>query len=351
MKTLTCRNSNIELLRICLMLMIITYHVMLHGLGLRNVLSADSHITFGIAINSFVIIAVNTFIFISGYFGIRFKIKNIISLLTQAVFYSVVLYIIFSLINNTPILIRQLIQSFLPISTYTWWFISTYIGLYILSPIINKGVSEIEKSLFTKVLIGLFFLNCFSGFIFGTLSGSGYSIFNFIFIYILAQYLKRYNPKFKHPFLYLVISTVLLFTISSGAIAINNTFWGWKVFSYNNPILIFSATMLFYTFKNLPINSNQYINMLAKSTLGIYMIHDYRDLREIMSSYAKDIVNITDIQFGLKLLYLFLLVIAIYTCSFVIDLSRKSVTDRFINNLYIFMRLKYIRLFHEVKHK
>jgi len=98
------RASNIELFRIVLMLMIITHHVIVHGLGLKNITSQDYNVTsysyIEILLNSFFVIGVNGFVFISGYFGIKFNLKRIISIVMQAIAYSVSFYLLFCLINN-----------------------------------------------------------------------------------------------------------------------------------------------------------------------------------------------------------------------------------------------------------
>ena len=73
------RSSNIELMRIFLMFMIIFHHLIVHSLGLKELKSAayenEFPATQAILLNSFIVIAVNAFIFISGYFGIKLENK------------------------------------------------------------------------------------------------------------------------------------------------------------------------------------------------------------------------------------------------------------------------------------
>lgn len=80
----TTRSSNFELLRIICMLFIVLGHlIMAHndvGVGEYMV----SHI-----IRPFSVVAVNIFVMISGYFGIKFKLERLIKLCTQTWFYSV----------------------------------------------------------------------------------------------------------------------------------------------------------------------------------------------------------------------------------------------------------------------
>ena len=73
------------------------------------------------------------------------------------------------------------------------WFIKAYIGLYILSPILNLFVEKSSKRQFGITLASFYIFQTVYGF-----TGAaqfieyGYSTFSFIGIYLLAQYIKHY---------------------------------------------------------------------------------------------------------------------------------------------------------------
>lgn len=92
------RESGTELLRILLMLMIITHHLIVHGAKLEllgsNSLLIDSRTNPYPFLNSFFVIGVDGFIFISGFYGINYKLKGLVNIILQVIFYSLVLLVL-----------------------------------------------------------------------------------------------------------------------------------------------------------------------------------------------------------------------------------------------------------------
>ena len=78
MKTPETRNSSNELLRIICMLMIIGGHIMMKHHTDYSLTNADEVIDLFFR-GSFAV-AVNTFVLISGYYGIHFKIERLLKL-------------------------------------------------------------------------------------------------------------------------------------------------------------------------------------------------------------------------------------------------------------------------------
>ena len=91
------RKSNFELMRIISMVMIIYYHIILHGNILLN--SKNIYFTFTNEIIEFLIIVhVNLFMLLTGYFQVdsKFKLSKVFSLLAQTIFYAIIIMIILS---------------------------------------------------------------------------------------------------------------------------------------------------------------------------------------------------------------------------------------------------------------
>jgi len=328
------RESNIELLRIILMIMIITHHVIVHSLGLNYEQSLALHdlsIYYKIFVNSFVVLGVNTFVFISGYYGMKFKIKTVISFTLQAVFYSVGIYLFFLILNHNRFEFKVFVLNFIPISKYTWWFLSLFLGLYFISPILNKGFDLLEHRSKIITLVGLVYFDSFSSFWWHSgLSGDGYSIFHFIVLYLIARYLSVMVTKIKKPLLYLILSTFILVTIAflllyNGKISRLSI-----LFSYNNPILMFSSIMLFYVFKNIKIQS-KFINTISGLVFGIYLLHDHESVRDFICKY---ISKVQTNYFGFEFLICILSAITlIFIISAFIEYIRKIVFDALLNKI------------------
>ena len=88
------RQSNFELMRIISMFMIVLWHVIIYGKGLAN---ADSVLSLNFdIIKSIIVVHVNSFILVTGYFQCdsKFKIKKVLNLLFTSWFYRVLFLII-----------------------------------------------------------------------------------------------------------------------------------------------------------------------------------------------------------------------------------------------------------------
>lgn len=72
------RQGNIELLRILCMFFVMLFHFNLNVI-LRNEETSHELNYFALFVNSLVVVAVNTFVLISGYFSIKLKTKSILA--------------------------------------------------------------------------------------------------------------------------------------------------------------------------------------------------------------------------------------------------------------------------------
>ena len=108
-------------------------------------------------------LAVNSFILISGFYGIRFKWKSLLSLYLTCGFCGFIGYLIY-LLNGGTIGGGILWYTFFPFSHGKWWFINCYVGLYCLSPLLNNAFTNLSHKQFKQVLILLTILNIYLGY-------------------------------------------------------------------------------------------------------------------------------------------------------------------------------------------
>lgn len=270
------RESNFELLRIITMLFIVLHHYVIHGLkiaGYTN-LYPDSHPTqTGIFINSFLIIGVNVFILISGYFSINQSWKGFLRLYIICIFYN--LLISFTL-GEYPFLLA-LKGSLRPFSHSNFWFIKDYFFLWLLSPILNSMIAGVRGNKHKFVLLLLIF--AIFQFYFGWFyqreySGDGYNLWNFMFLYLIGRFIalhtkKNYNRKKLYLFSYIFFS-ILTATLMNQTL-IGKIWFTNRLYDYNSPLIIISAVSFFLFFRNLRIKS-KIINWLANSVLAVYLI-------------------------------------------------------------------------------
>lgn len=273
------RKSNFELFRLVLMFFIIMHHFIVHGLGLssldpmftRPLIIRDSDMLLMMSLNSMFIIAVNCFIIVSGYFSIKVNGSKILRLLIECLFYTV-------LFTTIPLAIegnyRSALSSLLIISHSKYWFFVDYLFLIVLAPALNIAYEHMSQKQSTIFTFGLLIISVYFGWFWGHDSNySGYTLFQFIFMYCLGRFIRINDINVKSSIcivLYVIASiltaVIMYFMWSKGMFKM-----AWKMTYYNQPLIVFSSVIFFLIFKNLNF-TNSNVNKLAQSALAIYFV-------------------------------------------------------------------------------
>lgn len=280
-----CRNTNIEILRFILMCFIFFWHILVHGYNLKQlggdeVTVQHSFFLYGFLLTLFVP-ATYCFVFISGYYGITFKLKKLLSLLLGCLIVSISAWFYKTICFSASFEITKFMESLLPISTNKWWFMTNFILLYILSPILNVGFDHLSQKQQKITLLILFVLSSVG--ILALLPNSGSSFMGLLMVYQLGRYAKRQswggNYFVGKPICLYAISFITLFVCIVG-IYYTSMFTGHKSLSklifpllgYSNPLVIAMSVSLFYIVKNLPEIKNTILNKILSANLFIYLI-------------------------------------------------------------------------------
>ena len=282
------RESNIELLRIVLMLMIIVHHMIVHGLQSNDLSKNRVYIT----LNVFSVIAVNCFVFISGYYGIKFKIKTLVSFIIQAIFYSVVTYLIYHVfISAENYSTSELIHSFFPVTYAKWWFLNAFLAVYILSPFINKGIDCLNSYQSAIIVLILVYLNSsYSVIGYSFYSGDGHSFFTLLSIYIIARFCGKYIKEINKSLILYIATYILTLALFYILFTIDYIDTAIRLISYGCPLVILGAIFFFYTFRKIKIQSH-IINKIAPLCFGVYLIHDTTDTRTLIKGFTAQMNN------------------------------------------------------------
>ncbi|MEN9919392.1 MAG: hypothetical protein RL662_1828 [Bacteroidota bacterium] len=313
------RESNIELLRIVLMLMIIMYHLVVHGCHFRAMASneyiSNSNDIMLALLTSFTAIAVNCFIFISGYYGIKFKVKTLISFILQAIFYSTTMYIFYNVLLNDNFSIYYFSVSFFPITFNFWWFLNAFLGVYILSPFINKGIEYLNNYLILGLIIILIYLEApylFWGH--NSYSIHGLDVYTLLVVYIVARFCNKVKLEIANPFrMYLIIISVIFIFVYT-CLKLDLQGLGWRITAYNSVLVIIGAGAFFYGFKKINVRSS-IINKIAPLTFGVYLIHDYGTSQRQLISLVEKINGAINNPFILFFALIALTILIFVICS------------------------------------
>jgi surface polysaccharide O-acyltransferase-like enzyme len=342
------RNTSLEFLRIISMLMIIILHYLGHGDVLENVKLNSLNYILAWSFEAMAFVSVNCYVIISGYFLItsEFKLKRLIKIWIQVIFYSIIIFFVMNLFSITEINTINLLKSFLPVLAKSYWFATTYIALYILFPFLNVLIKFITKKQFQQLLIILISMFCiwpnlipFSK----TLeSGGGNGIVWFVCLYLISAYIRLYYNKPIKPIKALMLYLGCSLLIVSSKIILENltiNILGYSVgsnifYQYNSILVLISSISLFLFFNNLNIINirlNKIIISLSGLTFGVYLIHDNILVRNVLWSEIINTANFANTNFFV--IHLILSTAAIFTLCSLIEFLRKFFIDKFENKL------------------
>lgn len=308
------RMANVELLRAIAMLMVVVMHFLSHSGALVETGSSLSGVrVIGTLLEMFSLAAVNTYVFISGYFGGKsgFKPGKAVRLLCQIWFYGILVFLVLAAAGIPTVGYAEgtfnvygLIQYFFPIETEHYWFATSYFVLYLLTPVLNAAVKGMSKKQFQITLGGLLILFC------GIKSVSpvmfavdkyGYDLPWFICVYLVAAYLGLYGSAFfeKRGWTVYVVSVLLSFGIQM-------TMWFFcqksssfayyfsVPFHYNFILCLTAAIGLFYGFLKIRIKEGagaEAIRKLGALSFGVYLLHEHIDLRGLWYGWLSGVIN------------------------------------------------------------
>lgn len=284
----TQRESNIELLRIILMLMIIGYHLLVHGAqmtGSNHYIFNESSVVY-VFLKSFLVIAVNCFVFISGFYRINFKVYPFLNMVLQAIFYAFAITYLVDMLSLQEISLKNYLAAFLSVYLGTWWFLTAYLALYLLSPLLNAAVDSLNRKQFLFILVSLTLINSVGESSFGVASivgtNRGFSLLSFIHIYLIAQFIRKYvhlDKLKKYSSAVYIASSLLLFLLAFFSITELSQFGVRSIYAYNNPLVLIAAIAFFFFFKSIRLRSGL-INSISPYVLGVYLFHDHPLTRE-----------------------------------------------------------------------
>lgn len=283
------RNYNIDLFRIIAAFLVTVLHVLGQGGILKS--ASPTEINYWIAwfLEICAFCAVNCFALISGYVMVNktVKVKNMLSLWFQILFYSLLFTTLFFVFLPESRSIKNLLVAFIPILGQQWWYVSSYFALCLFIPFLNKTINSISQQTYKKILLLILFVICCIDCVVRkdafSLNG-GYSAIWLMIVYLFGAYIRKYDicekiTSFKCVvgfFLMIALTfaskiTISFFTKSFlGQVKFENTF-----ISYISITILLSAIFLFLFCLKIKINNlaSKLICLLSPAALGIYLIH------------------------------------------------------------------------------
>ena len=323
------RLSGVELLRIIAMAMVVLVHTDFWALGEPSLdfcrtefLKASGQYL----VESFAIVCVNCFVFISGWFSIRQSVKGFANLLFQILFYSFLLYFSFCAAGIIPFDIKGFIAHS---NFFDYWFLACYIALYLLSPILNTFIDNATKVVARRTIWFFIALDLIFGwFVDYLLFDGGYSLLHFMVIYLIARYIRVHGCKWFSMdkkwdmLIYLAISILTPVAVMVAA-HVAPSLWhhSGKLFLYNSPFIMISSVYFSLFFTKLKVRS-KIINFVGASSFAVYLIHaDELVSFRYLKGYCYNLFYTHDIWYYSAAMLL--LVLSLFVIAIIVDQPRK----------------------------
>ena len=232
------------------------------------------------ALEALCICAVDLFILITGYFLLDNQSRRIdkpIQLIFQLVVLNGLSYLIMIPLGIKTFSIRSLIGNFLPVN----YFLVLYITLYWISPYINLVIYRLEKRQLKECLdqfnslIGREYNGMSTIGVYG--SQWGYSIVNFMLMYIIGAVIRQY----EHVILEVNVWKYMLMLVGCTTLVTAWELIGEKIgfighnsaLEYCNPFVITEAVMIFCLFKKMRFQ-RKIINFFAKQAFAVFILQN-----------------------------------------------------------------------------
>lgn len=319
------RNYGIDFLRLILMFMVCTLHILGHG-GVLNACdygSLNHKVYWFLEILSYC--AVDGFVLISGYMSVDkpLNVSKILEMWFQVFFYSVSIPLVLWITGiNTNYDIWYILKCGLPIITERYWFFTAYFALFLIMPILNKFIFSISKNASKKILILTMILFSIVGLFldpFKTLNG--YSTLWLVVIYFMGALAKKINlfEKVKSIILVLVWAFCIILT------------WIVRVFadsefltSYVSPTIIISGFIMVVLFSRIKFNG-KIISKISPLAFGVYLFQDNPDIR--LNLIKNNFVFITNENVFVGVLIVLLSVFVCFVAGILVEFIRKNLAS------------------------
>ena len=331
------RDSNIELLRLVCMFLIVFQHCtsLCAFPEVWDVSIMSSEVCAASLSLGLTYIGVNCFVLISGYYGIKLKLKSALNIYLICAIYALIGYLLHLYIDGAHIGKGILYSSVFCISHSKLWFVKCYVGLMLLSPILNAAMDNLSKKMYQWVVVLLTILNVYFGFLWkdAVFNADGYTIANFVYIYMIGGYIRRYvdiewcsKHRTENAGVYLATSILW-----AGSIVLQRYvpmpyeewFWG-----YNNPFTLIGAISFFMLFLSIPKSYNKTINWLAAGTFAVYVVHCDGYMGGYFKSIVRAVANYLHTEYGVVITIIGMLCISVVVLLSicVIDKIRSAIT-------------------------
>lgn len=359
------RQANFELLRIVAMIMILTLH---YNAAAETLLQLGFRPTtvqvLATVLEAFCIPAMNAYVLITGYFLSKshVRISRLLALICQVYFYTILISVALMITGTytmRPDSLYKLVEYIFPISSEHYWFVTAYVLMYALAPVMNAAVEHLQRKQIKIVIILLLvwfcFVKSFVPVMFVT-DHKGYDFGWLVVLYLIAAYIRKYDIDLfgnaRNGALVYVASCALIAALSIGLYFFNLNFGGFVYYSevpthHNFFFTLTGALGLFSFFRYYRVKENKaadVIRFAGPLTFGVYLLHMHVEIRGRWVEWLEHILGeVPRFNAPMYVLHLAACIIIVFLAGIFVDWIRKMIFeffDRVLAETWLYKKIK-----------
>ena len=278
------------------MIMIVSHHYAVHSQWDSSLVGSTPilNILFVQIISLGGKLAVNVFVLISGYFLVKesFSVKRLLLLLGNVYLFSLANLVVVYGFRLSVFDMALFVRSLFPTLFSAYWFFTTYILLYLTTPLLNRMIQSLSEHRHRWICVSVLVLWSVVPTVLNVTFGFSELIW-FMSVYLIGAYIRLYVTPSRYQawkkrivMIWLFNVVFLIFSvlvIDMLALKQPELFEKATYFSDLNRLpSVLIALSLFVGFCFARPRFLRLINRLASHTFGIYLIHDHPLMRHLI---------------------------------------------------------------------
>lgn len=343
-KKIKFRNSSIELLKIFAMLLIAISHSVPMGNNIGNIDGFDINIASSSITNFILVLLKNLghignliFIISSSYFLVdsqKNKFEKVLNLIIDTL--TISLIFLFTIIGcGIDISIKEIVKQFFPTILVNNWFVSCYLIIYIIHPLLNIIIKKLNQKEFFRLNI-LFIIYLLIQFVF---EGKFFynNLIGYIIVYFLVAYMKFYMPKFQKDkkfnciILILSITMYILIMIIINILGLHFSIFSQKMLYFDrfSNIFFICIGISLFNIANGKIFVSKIINYVSSLSLYFYLIHE----NNLFATYIRPVFYNMVFQYGKIIVWVLLEAIILFLGGIILACVYRETIEKLTKKL------------------
>ena len=335
------RDSNLELFRVIVMLLIIAHHYVVNS-GVWDVIQANeptANSLFYYIFGMWGKTGINCFVLITGWFMCTSQItlRKFLKLLLEIEFYKIAISVAF-LITGKDVFSTKWLLSLLPVRAIRTDFIQSFLVFFFFIPFLNILIKKMTKHQHFLLIALFFFLYTFLGTV-----PKFYVTMNYVSwfcaLYVYSSFMRLYDFPFKDNHLAWRVFSLTSVLISIISVLVIRYYPGiisdpyWFVSDSNKFMALITAICLFNLFRTLRMPYNRLVNILGSTTFGVLLIHAHSNTMRswLWGEFFDNVGHLTMPYYALRAFGVVVLVFAVCSC---IDYLRIKLLERPLFTFY-----------------